>query len=137
MDFSNFGIISYIAKAKVSPFVDHLAAGKFMTTKCKDCQRLFFPPQVDCPYCLASNMEWVEIKDEGVLISHSTANYGPAGFEDKVPYTLGIVQFLNSIKVIAVVSKSIDPKTLKVGMKLKVKPVKLDEQHVYYEFVPA
>jgi len=137
MDFTNFGVISYTARAKVSPFVDFLFQGKFMTTRCPHCHQLFFPPQTDCPRCLSSDMEWVEIKDEGVLLSYSTAMYGPAGFENKVPYTLGIVQFKDSIKVLASIADEIDPKTLNFGMKLKIKPVKLDEQRVSYEFVPS
>ena len=135
MDFTNFGVISYTAKAKISPFVDFLFHGKFMTTRCTRCHKLFFPPQADCPYCLSREMEWVEIKDEGVLLSYSTAMYGPAGFENKVPYTLGIVQFKDNIKVLASIAKEIDVKTLKVGMLLKVKPVKLSEQRFSYEFI--
>ena len=135
MDFQNFGVISYTAKAKISPFVDFLFQGKFMITQCKHCHQLFFPPQADCPYCLSDDMEWLEIKDEGILLSYSTSMYGPAGFENKVPYTLGIVQFLGKVNVIAPVSKDINPKNLKIGIKLKVRPVKLNEQRASYEFV--
>jgi uncharacterized protein len=137
MDFNNFGVISYTAKAKISPFIDYLFQDKFMTTRCIHCQRVFFPPQSDCPYCLSADMEWFEIKDEGTLLSYSTAMYGPAGFENKVPYTLGIVQFKDNIKVLASIAKEINPKTLKVGMKFKVKPVMLSDQKVSYEFILA
>ena len=135
MDFNNFGVISYTAEAKISPFVDYLFQGRFMTTKCTHCNRLFFPPQADCPYCLSDDMEWVEIKDAGILISYSTAMYGPAGFENKTPYTLGIGQFADNIKVLASIAKEIDPQTLKVGLRVKIKPVKLSEQRVSYEFI--
>ncbi len=134
MDFTNFGVISYTSKAKVSPFIDFLFQGKFMTTKCTQCQRCFFPPQMDCPYCLSSNVEWVEIRGKGTLLSYSTAYYGPAGFESKVPYTLGIVQFQDEIKVIASITQEIDPQALKVGMQLRVRPVNLNERRMSYEF---
>lgn len=134
MDFSNFGVISYTAQAKISPFVDHLFQGKFMITKCSHCDRNFFPPQTDCPYCLSDDMEWVELKDEGTLVSYSTAMFGPAGFENKVPYTLGIGQFAGNISILASIPKDIDPQTLKVGMSVKIKPVKLSEERVSYEF---
>lgn len=135
MDFNNFGVISYTGQAKICPFVDHLFQGRFMTTKCTHCNRVFFPPQADCPSCLSDDMEWAEIKDAGTLVSYSTAMYGPAGFENKVPYTLGIGRFSDNINVLAAVAKEIDPQTLKIGLKIKIKPVKLSEQRVSYEFI--
>jgi len=135
MDFNNFGVISFTGPAKISPFVDHLFQGRFMITKCTHCNRPFFPPQADCPYCLSDDMEWIEIKDEGILVSYSTAMFGPAGFENKVPYTLGIGRFADNISILASIPKEIDPQTLKVGLKVKIKPVKLGEERVSYEFV--
>ena len=135
MDFNNFGVISFTGQAKIGPFVDHLFQGRFMTTKCTHCNQVFFPPQADCPSCLSDDMEWVEIKETGTLISFSTAMYGPAGFENKVPYTLGIGRFSDNINILAAVAKEIDPQTLKIGMKIKIKPVKLSEERVSYEFI--
>jgi len=135
MDFNNFGVISFTGAAKISPFVDHLFQGRFMTTKCTHCNRPFFPPQADCPHCLSDDMEWIEIKDAGTLVSYSTAMFGPAGFEKKVPYTLGIGRFREGIQILAAVADEIDSQNLKIGLKVKVKPVKLNEERVSYEFV--
>ena len=133
MDFGNFGIVSYTTLAKVAPFVDHLAEGKFMTTRCKHCGRVSFPPQMDCPHCLDSDVEWIEIASKGTLLSFTTAYYGPAGFDGKVPYTLGIVQFPEGIKVLAPVSKKVNPKDQKVGVELRITPTRLSAERVAYE----
>jgi hypothetical protein len=134
MDFENFGMVSYTTQAKVSPFVDYLAKDKFTTTKCKHCSRIFFPPQVDCPYCLTSDIEWMEITSKGELLSFTTAYFGPAGFTSEVPYTLGIVAFPEEIRVLAPISKKIDPKNIKVGMELRVVPIRLSAERVAYHF---
>lgn len=135
MDFEKFGVVSYTTAAKVSPFVDYLAEGKFMTTQCGDCKTIFYPPQMDCPVCLKSNVEWLAIESEGKLLSYTTAYYGPAGLEDKVPYKLGIVEFPEGIRVLAPISEDIASKDLRVGMELKVVPTKLGENRVGFELV--
>lgn len=135
MDFEKFGVVSYTTAAKVSPFVDYLAEGKFMTTQCAECKTIFYPPQMDCPVCLKSNIEWLAICSKGKLLSYTTAHYGPAGLEDKVPYTLGIVEFPEGIRVLAPISEDIASKDLRVGMELKIVTTKLGENRVGFELV--
>jgi len=134
MDFGNFGTVSFTKQAKVMPFIDYLSQGKVMTTQCKHCGRKFFPPRQDCPYCLSSDVEWFEIKSKGKLLTYTTVNYGPSGFEDVSPYTLGIVEFSEGVRVLARISKKIAPKDIKVGMELKVVPVKLSDEKLSYDF---
>ena len=134
MDFGNFGTVSFTKQAKVAPFVDYLFQGKVMGTKCKKCGAKFFPPRADCPYCLTSEMDWFEVASIGSLLTFTTVTYGPLGFEADAPYVVGIVEFQEGVKVLSRVSKKIDSKNIKIGMKLKVTPVKLSEEKVTYEF---
>jgi uncharacterized OB-fold protein len=135
MDFGNFGSVNFTKQSKVTAFIDYLAQGKFMATKCKKCGQKFFPPRADCPNCLTSDIEWFEINSKGKLLTYTVVNYGPLGFENDAPYTIGIVEFKEGVKVLSRVSKKIDPKTLTVGTELKVVPIKLTEDKVSYEFV--
>ena len=135
MDFGNFGFVSYTTAAKVSAFVDRLAEGKFMTTKCRECGKVFYPPQVDCPVCLTADMQWIEISSKGRLLSYTTAHYGPAGFDDKVPYTLGIVEFPEGIKVLAPISREVTTESIKVGSEFRVIPTNFGQNRVGFELV--
>lgn len=135
MDFGNFGTVSFTKQAKVIPFVDYLSQGKVMGTKCKKCQKKYFPPRMDCPYCFTSDIEWFEIKGKGKLLTFTQVQYGPLGFEADAPYVLGIVQFPEGVNVLSRVSKQIDPASIKIGMELRVVPVKLSEEKITYEFV--
>jgi uncharacterized OB-fold protein len=137
MGFENFGTVSFTAEAKTADFVSYLEQGKVMATKCTKCGTIHFPPKMDCPKCQDSGVEWVEIKNAGKLLTHTTVHYGPSGFENDAPYTLGIVDFGDGLRVFGRISKAIDVSTIKAGMELKAVPVKLSDDRISYEFEKA
>lgn len=137
MDFGNFGVVSFTSQAKVSPFVDYLEKGKFMATKCKKCKKSFFPPQLDCPNCISSEVEWFEISSLGTLLTFTMVNYGPSGFENDAPYTLGIAEFEEGVKVLGRISKDVATEDIRIGMKVKLSPTKINGGRVAYEMKPA
>lgn len=135
MDFGNFGTVNFTKQAKVSPFVDYLFEGKVMGTACKKCGRKYFPPRADCAFCVDSDVEWFEIKGKGKLLTFTRVHYGPLGFEADAPYVLGIVQFPEGVNVLARISKEVDYSTIKIGMELGIKPIKLQEDRITYQFI--
>lgn len=135
MGFERFGKVSFTVETKAADFVKYLEEGKIMATRCKKCGMSFFPPRMDCYNCLSSEAEWFELKDEGKLLTYTTANYAPTGFEDEVPYTLAVVQFENGLKLFGRLSKEIKVEEIRVGLKLKVAPLKLGEEKITYHLV--
>ena len=133
MDFSNFGKISFTSEAKVADFVTYLEQGRMMATRCKKCQASYFPPRMDCPSCLTSDMEWFEIKENGKLATYTVVNYGPTGFEDDTPYILAIGDFGGN-RILGRLSRDIKEGDIKLDMELKVVPIKLPDDRVSYEF---
>ncbi|MGQ9546708.1 MAG: Zn-ribbon domain-containing OB-fold protein [Dehalococcoidia bacterium] len=136
MGFENFGVVSFTGETKASDFVSYLEKGQVMATKCRKCGTSYFPPKMDCPKCLASDVEWFEIKGQGNLVTYTVVNYGPAGFEDDAPYTLAIADF-DDVRVFGRLSKGIKEGDIKLGMKVKVVPVKLPGDRTGYEFQRA
>ena len=134
MGFEKFGIISHTQESKAENFVKQLEQGKVTATRCKKCGTGYFPPQVDCPKCLGSDMEWFEVRGNGKLITYCQVNYGPQGFEDKVPYILAIGQFEGGMKVFAILNREIKKDEIKLGMSLKVVPIKLPGDRISFEF---
>lgn len=137
MDFGNFGTVSFTKQAKAIPFVEYLSQGKVMTTKCTKCGRKYFPPRIDCAYCVNSDVEWFAIESKGKLLTFTQVHYGPLGFEADAPYVLGIVEFSEGVKILSRISKSIDISNIKIGMELKVQAVKMNDEKYTYEFVSA
>jgi uncharacterized protein len=133
MGFDQFGVKSFVSETKAEEFVTFLKQGKIMTTRCKKCQQITFPPKMDCVMCGSGVVEWVEIEEPGRLSTFTTVMYGPAGFEDEVPYTLGVVEFPSKIKIFGQIDKKIPLEEIKVGMRLKVVPVRLPNNRFSYQ----
>jgi uncharacterized protein len=134
MGFEKFGVVSHMKESKAEDFVTYLEEGKIMATKCKSCNHIYFPPQVDCPHCLTNDMEWIEIKGSGKLVTYSTVNYGPQGFEDKAPYTIALAKFPEGINIFAAFNRDIKESDIKIGMAVRAIPVKLAEGKISFEF---
>jgi uncharacterized protein len=132
MGFENFGTVSFTTEAKTEEFLKYLEQGKVMTTRCKKCGSAHFPPKMDCPACLQSDVEWFEIKNNGKLVTYSVVHYGPSGFEDQAPYTIAIGDF-NGVRVFGRISKDVTEKDIKPGMAIMIIPVKSGEK-IAYEF---
>ncbi|MBI2831266.1 MAG: Zn-ribbon domain-containing OB-fold protein [Chloroflexi bacterium] len=133
MGFEKFGTVSFTSESKASDFVNYLEQGKVMTTRCKKCGQGFFPPRMDCPKCLTSDVEWFEIKGTGKLVTRAVVNYGPSGFENDAPYTLAIGDF-GELRVFGRLSKSLKEGEIRAGMSLNIVPTKSPDGRVAYEF---
>ena len=137
MGFETFGKISFTSETRAAAFVDYLAQGKVMATRCKSCSAIYFPPKMDCPSCLKSETEWVGVKNNGKLIACSTVHFGPAGFEDDTPYSIAIGEFGDRLRIFSRLSKGIKEEEIKPGMKLKVIVIRLPGDRLSYEFEKA
>lgn len=105
---------------RVKRYWDGLAEGKIYATKCKSCGKLYYPPQGDCPECLKSDMEWVELTKEGVLETFVAAFLKPQGFEHfETPYIIAIARVPEGVRVMGLL-KDIDYKDAKVGMRVEI-----------------
>ncbi len=134
MGFDRFGFKSFVPETKVGDFVTYLQRGKMMTTRCRKCNVVTFPPRTDCVSCGSSEVEWVEIKENGKLVTFTVVSYGPAGFESEVPYTLGVVQFPQGLKMLGQIDKKIPIGEIKVGMQIKAVPIELSQNRFSYQF---
>ena len=137
MGFENFGTVSFTTEAKTVDFISYLEQGKVMATRCSKCGTSYFPPKMDCPSCLGSDVEWFEISGKGKLLTHTIVQYGPSGFENDAPYTLAIADFRDGLRVFGRLSKDIKESDIKPGMELKVVPLKLPDDRISYQFEQA
>jgi hypothetical protein len=88
---------------------------------------------MDCAECLASDTEWVEIEGEGELLYYSFVHCGQSGFEDKIPYVLGLAKFDEQVRILGLLKKDISETEINVGPKAGVVPVQLTPDRVSYE----
>lgn len=84
-----------------SEFWESLAEGVFKTTRCNNCNQFSFPPGQHCSVCWSSSNQWVELSGTGRLYARTTVYAAPDIFKDKIPYSVGIVDLDEGIRVIA------------------------------------
>lgn len=84
---------------KSAPFWQGLNEGKLMTTKCKRCSTLHFPPSpILCTSCFNTEVEWISLPLEGTITTYTAVSIPPDGFSQS--YTLVSVRVDQLDKVI-------------------------------------
>jgi len=124
LSFEKFGTVSYTKESRVNDFVKYLEEGKVMATKCKECGRISFPPRADCVGCMSKDFEWKELKGKGRLLTYTIAQFAPIGFENEAPYVLALAELEEGVRMLAHISKNVRTEEIKIGMDLKVVPIK-------------
>jgi uncharacterized OB-fold protein len=131
--FSWFGKVSFVPYSKVMAFAVHLKEGRMMGSRCKKCGYKTFPPVADCPQC--PNFEFVEYNGKGKLFTFSTIAAAPTGFEDEVPYTIGVVELEEGGRLLAWIGETIPVADVQIGMDVQAVPRIFEETEdikVYY-----
>ena len=84
---------------KSAPFWQGLNEGKLMTTKCKKCSTLHFPPSpILCTSCFNTDMDWISLPLEGTITTFTVVAVPPEGFSQS--YTLTSVKVDQLDKII-------------------------------------
>ncbi|AEB95902.1 MAG: Zn-ribbon domain-containing OB-fold protein [Metallosphaera sp.] len=60
---------SYTAGQALSQFLLGLKKGKILGRKCPKCGRVYVPPRMYCEDCFYPTSKWVEVKDEGIVMT--------------------------------------------------------------------
>jgi uncharacterized OB-fold protein len=121
---------------RVSQFFKNLREGHLTTTKCKKCDRLLWPPRIVCPNCLSDEFEWVDLGIEGELYAFTEMRLGaPLGFVEDAPFCIGLVKTGNVLISTRIDDAKYDE--LKIGQKLKLKVVELNDGRVFFRFVKS
>lgn len=119
---------------KIVKFWEGLKEGKVYATKCKKCGKLYFPPAADCPECLTSDMEWVQLSDEAEIETFTYVVIRPTSFSQSKPYTVAIGRLKEGVRVLAWL-KGFKLSETKVGLKVKLAAKITPEGNPTYEFI--
>jgi uncharacterized OB-fold protein len=126
-------IVQEIPTSKTLKFYEGLKEGKVYATKCKDCERVYFPPMVDCPECLTTGLDWVELSSDAEIETFTHVVVRPTTFQQYKPYTVAIGRLKEGVKVLAWLT-GFKLSEVKVGMKAKLVAKVTPERNATYEF---
>ena len=82
------------------------------------------------------NLEGRTVSGKGTIYSYTTTYVPTPGFEDKVPYAIGLIELDEGVRIIGNLI-NVDPENVQIGMKVKVAFEKLTDDIDYFCFEPA
>ena len=103
----------------VSSFYKFINENILMAAKCNECGTVILPPKPMCTKCLSINLKWIQMDDTGKLISYTIIHVAPEQFQSIAPYTVGIVEFKNGLRLPGII-RNVNPEEIKVGLDLKI-----------------
>ncbi|MEM0233083.1 MAG: Zn-ribbon domain-containing OB-fold protein [Candidatus Nezhaarchaeales archaeon] len=103
----------------IESFYKYIAEGKLMGVKCKKCGKVMVPPKPLCENCMAKDLEWIQLKGEGEVISFTIIHVPPTSFASIAPYAVAVVKLDEGPKIPGIVKGVTQPHQLKVGMRVK------------------
>ena len=133
--FEWFGLVNFCPATKVTEFAQHLRDGYLMASRCVACGQQSFPPRADCASCRSAEFEFTEISGEGTIMTYTQIDAAPAGFEDQVPFTIGVVDLKEGGRLLAWFGETIPEGSMEIGMPVQVVPrifEDLEPIKVYY-----
>ena len=133
---------SYVhSLGKYSRFFVELENRRFMTTRCRDCMRVYAPPRPLCPDCLKVT-EWVELAGTGSVETFSILHFSPGSTPDVeqlvTPYVLAYV-LLDGASTLFPHVLDAAPASVHMGMRVRVAYVERSVFHPIHlmRFVPV
>jgi uncharacterized OB-fold protein len=92
---------------------------KLVGIKCPDCNIVYVPPRAICLKCFGNLSDFVEVGQEGTLTTYSVVNRSEPFYPVKPPFIYGIIQLDGADTGFVHMIGEVDPKDIKVGMRVK------------------
>ena len=116
--------------------------GVLLGMRCRQCGVCVFGPATFCQACTSSDLEAVELAQQGTLFSYTVVRVPPPGWPGQVPYVLGEVELPEGPHVLAEVIDC-NHGDLRVGMSvaLALQTVEMEgvanSERAVYKWRPA
>ena len=101
----------------IEQFYKFLSQGKLMAGKCVKCGKIHLPPRPLCDNCYSKLFEWMQVNGKGKLVTYTVINVAPAQFQALAPYSVGIVEFENGLRIPGMI-QGVTQQELRIGMEL-------------------
>lgn len=134
--FGKFGTVGFTNTSRANDFIDYLENGQVMYTRCNTCGAKYFPPCADCRGCLSSDMQWREVTGSGKLVSYSTLNFAPMGFEGDLPYSIALLDY-GDFRIFGRLDNRLNINDVKIGMPMTTVVNNLADGRLNYIFQKA
>lgn len=107
---------------------------KFLLQYDPQADRYQFPPRPVSLYSTGTKLEWRPASGRGRLVAHTLCHKAAPGYEDKVPYLLGIVELAEGPRVFAPI---VEAGTVAIGQAMDLRWTRNAAGDALYAFAPA
>jgi len=90
-----------------------------MAGKCIQCGKTHLPPRPMCDNCLSQEFDWIEVSKKGKLLTYTTIYVAPHQFQDRIPYSVGIIQLEEELKIPGIMM-DLSENDLQIDMTLEI-----------------
>jgi len=92
-----------------------LTKGRLLGLKCKTCGNITTPPKMSCQECGGTDLEVVEVKKKGKIVTFTNVSVAPEGRQNEVPYIIALVRLDEGPWIMGNLI-DIDPATANMGL---------------------
>ena len=124
-----FPFYLWTEKTKIHQFWENLKDNKLTTTKCPECNEITWPPRHFCPKCYFAELEWIELKQEGVL--ETFTEIGVALKEFNAPFLAGCIRLDDNGPLIFARMRNCSRDEVELGMRCKIAFDSVGETPIY------
>ena len=118
------------------PFWQAAKEGKLMLQWDPGAKQYQFYPRATSVVTGERNLEWHTVSGLGHVHSFTITHVATPGFEDKVPYPVGLIELDEKVRIIANLI-NVKPDAVTIGMRVKVAFEKLSDEISYFAFEPV
>ena len=101
------------------PFWEGIADGVLRVQRCGACGRHVFYPRAVCPYCDASELDWVDASGRGQVHSFTVVHRAPPDYRDEVPYVVALVELDEGVRMMTRIV-DVEPAGVRVDLPVEV-----------------
>jgi len=122
--------------ADKKPFWEALRQKRFMTTRCKKCAAVSFPPRMICPACLGDQREWVELSGRGTIYAFTLNRIVARAFIDEAPFVTAMVDLEEGPRILTRIENA-SYEELSIGQAVKIGFKEFTKEIPFYYFEPV
>lgn len=110
---------------------------KLKIQKCRKCGNYIFYPKLECAFCYADELAWVEVSGKGSVYSYTIVlNNAPSAFLEDMPYVVAIIRLEEGVQMLSNIV-GCEPEEVYCEMPVEVTFEKLNEEFTLPKFKPA
>ena len=115
-----FTNVLYMVGATDSRFFAELRdRGRIMGTRCPTCDLVYVPPRMNCKECFSELDEWVEVGENGMVVTYAIVHEPGIRQPMEPPYVLGIIRLDGANTGLVHCLGEVDPDKVRIGMRVQ------------------